>query len=154
MRTGPAPFPRGPLIAAAVAGGIVTLAGLLAARDKPGELPVYVRASARLLAGGTLYPPGEEPAFSYPPAFALVTAPLVPLPAFGRRWGLVDAEPGPAGRRAVGRAGGGRPGAGRRRDAAEPPAVVGLGGAHRGAGGAVLCFPRCNTSRTTSCCWP
>ena len=75
------------ILAAAAMVGAVLFAGIIAAvRDKPGELPVYVRAAERTVSGGSFYDPNDRPAFSYPPAFSLVTVPLVPLSDFGRRW--------------------------------------------------------------------
>ena len=85
MPTAPAPR-RLSGVGAAVA-GVALLGGVLAAlRDKPGELPVYVRAAVQLSTGQSIYDPANVPAFSYPPAFALATLPLVPLSDFARRW--------------------------------------------------------------------
>ncbi|QDT15641.1 glycosyltransferase 87 family protein [Alienimonas californiensis] len=64
---------------------------IAAVRDKPGELPVYMRAAENLWAEQSIYDSADDPAFSYPPAFALVTLPLVPLNEYARRaawWGL------------------------------------------------------------------
>ena len=64
---------------------------LAAVREKPGDFPIYMRAAEQLTAGQSIYDPANERAFSYPPAFALVTLPLVPLSDFARRaawWGL------------------------------------------------------------------
>ncbi len=75
------------LTAAAGFAACVAVGALIAAvRDKPGELPTYVRAAEQLVSGQSIYDPANEPAFSYPPAFALATLPLVPLNEFARRW--------------------------------------------------------------------
>ena len=80
-------FRRRLTLAAAAVFGAVLLAGIIASvREKPGELPVYVRAAERAVSGGSFYDPLDRPAFSYPPAFSLVAVPLVPLSDFGRRW--------------------------------------------------------------------
>ncbi|MFH5806419.1 glycosyltransferase 87 family protein [Alienimonas sp. DA493] len=74
------------LLACLLLGGVIA-----AVRDKPGELPIYMRAAERLWAEQSIYDPADDPAFSYPPAFALVTLPLVPLNDDCRRaawWGL------------------------------------------------------------------
>ena len=79
--------PRRLTIGAAALAGAVVLGGVLAAaRPKPGELAVYMRAAERAVAGESFYDPADRPAFSYPPAFVAVTVPLVPLSDFGRRW--------------------------------------------------------------------
>ncbi|QDT15996.1 glycosyltransferase 87 family protein [Alienimonas californiensis] len=61
-------------------------AAAAAARDKPGDLPVYTRAAARAVAGGDFYDPADVPSFSYPPALVLAALPLLPLDDFGQRW--------------------------------------------------------------------
>ncbi|MEM9701883.1 MAG: hypothetical protein AAF907_05510, partial [Planctomycetota bacterium] len=60
-------------------------AGIAAIREKPGELPVYLRAAQQLTGGDSIYDPANDPAFSYPPAFSLVTIPLLPLSDYCRR---------------------------------------------------------------------
>ena len=78
---------RGLIRGGATVFGAVLLAGVIAAaRDKPGELPVYVRAAERAVSGESFYDINDRPTFSYPPAFSLVAVPLVPLSDFGRRW--------------------------------------------------------------------
>ena len=66
--------------------GLLVASAVLAAVRKPGELPVYMRAAERAVAGESFYAAEDRPAFSYPPAFSLATVPLVPLPDYGRRW--------------------------------------------------------------------
>ena len=66
--------------------GVFIASGVLAAVRKPGELPVYMRAAERAVAGESFYSAQDRPAFSYPPAFSLATVPLVPFSDYGRRW--------------------------------------------------------------------
>jgi hypothetical protein len=65
---------------------VVTLTILLLAAlqtaflPKPGELPVYLKAARRMMAGEQIYRTDDGPAFSYPPFFALPFVPLAVLP--------------------------------------------------------------------------
>lgn len=47
---------------------------------KPGELPVYLKAADRMIAGEPIYRTDDGPAFSYPPFFVLPFIPLALLP--------------------------------------------------------------------------
>ena len=65
------------LVAAAVA-AVMPLLG------KSSELPVYMTAAERIVHGEQIYRLDDKIAFTYPPFFALATAPLVPFPPYAR----------------------------------------------------------------------
>ncbi|MEM7810208.1 MAG: glycosyltransferase family 87 protein [Planctomycetota bacterium] len=66
---------------AAVVAVVATGVGLL---DKHSELPVYLRAAGRFVAGEQFYRPDEPPAFTYPPFAVLPYRPLLSLPESAR----------------------------------------------------------------------
>jgi hypothetical protein len=77
----PASSLTNPLRWAALGAAILLLAGLQTTLiNKPGELPVYLKAADRMLAGDAIYRTDDGPAFSYPPFFALPFVPLSGLP--------------------------------------------------------------------------
>ena len=60
------------------------LAMVISRPDKPGELPVYMKAAERILHGEQIYRTDEVSAFTYPPFFVLPMLPLAPLSPIAR----------------------------------------------------------------------
>jgi hypothetical protein len=69
-------------------GGLIAVVALVqtVCFYRHGELPVYLQGAERLVAGEAIYRHTDQPAFSYPPFFALLFVPLVWLPAAWAEW--------------------------------------------------------------------